>query len=214
MSRDRQVKVGVVKQEELPFGEEKTWGGARVGAGRKRRLEKGRVPHGPREEHERAHPVHVVWKLREGLPSLRRRAEVRVIRGCFRGGKARFGFRLVHYSLQTNHVHMLVEAEGQGSLSRGMNGLGVRLARQLNKLWGRRGWVFRARYFKRELENPTVVRRALLYVLQNHRRHGARWTGPDPFSSAPLFRGWKRPCSVREAFSSRLTGGPGVGKTI
>ena len=79
-----------------------------------------------------------------------------------------------------------------------MNGLGMRLARQLNKLWGRKGRLFRDRYFKRELENPTAVRRALLCVLQNHRRHGSRWIGPDPCSSAPLFRGWKRPCSVRE----------------
>ena len=122
---------------------------------------------------------------------------MQVLRECFRKGKNRFGFRLVHYSVQAGHIHMVVEAPGQESLSLGMRGLGVRLARQLNKWWGRKGKVFLDRYFKHELEGPRMTRYALRYVLQNHRRHGSRWTGPDPYSTAPWFDGWERGGTLR-----------------
>ena len=192
-AKGRMKRGETVVQGELPFCVEKQRGGARKGSGPKRRFREPRVSHHGRGRHVRTHPVHVVWKLREGLPSLRRRGELEVVRGCFRKGKDRFGFRLVHYSVQSNHLHLIVEAEDQGSLSLGMRGLGVRLARQLNRRWGRKGKVFLDRYYKHELQRPTVVRYALAYVLQNHRRHGSRWTGPDPWSTATWFGGWKKP---------------------
>ena len=73
-----------------------------------------------------------VWNLRT------RRCFTALAR-AFWGGGNRFGFRLVHYSVQGNHVHLLVEAKDEKSLSRGMCGLGVRVARGLNRVMRRRG---------------------------------------------------------------------------
>ena len=112
----------------------------------------------------------------------------------FRAGCARFGFRLIEYSVQTNHVHFLVEAKDRRALSRGMQGLLIRMARGLNKLWQRKGRVFAERYHERILRSPTEVRRALVYVLQNAKKHLGRLSRlnrPDPFSSGPWFRGWR-----------------------
>ena len=100
----------------LPFPEEKKPGGARKGSGPKRKSEEPRVSHHGRGAHDEDHPVHVVGKLRAGLPSLRRRGELGVLRECFRKGKNRFGCRLVHYSVQTGHIHMLVETSAGGPL--------------------------------------------------------------------------------------------------
>jgi REP element-mobilizing transposase RayT len=115
--------------------------------------------------------------------------------------RSRFGFRLVHYSVMTNHLHLIVEADDRRALSRGLKGLQVRIARRLNQHLGRRGRVFPDRYHARALTTPTEVRRALAYVLNNARRHGAkagwrydpRWL--DPCSSAYAFDGWKNVCS-------------------
>jgi len=77
----------------------------------------------------------------------------------------------VHYSVQGNHVHLLVEAKSEKSLSRGMCGLGVRVARGLNRVMRRRGKVLGDRYHGHILRTPTEVRRARDYLLQNARRH-------------------------------------------
>jgi hypothetical protein len=88
----------------------------------------------------------------------------------------------VHYSVQGNHLHLLVEAEDRRALSRGMKGLGVRIARGLNRVMGRRGAVLDDRYHGHVLKTPTEVRHARQYLLQNARRHYGL-AGPDPYAS-------------------------------
>ena len=180
-------------------------GGARRGAGRKRRpgslLPPGRpgVSHLARAELKPAHPVHVTLRLRSGLASLRRKAVASVVFAAFRAvkGEARSPgrSRVVHFTLQSNHLHLLVEARGKVALARAIQGLAVRLARAVNRKWGRRGTVFADRYHARSLRTPLEVRRALVYVLNNHRRH---FTPPgairpfDEFSTAAYFDGFTR----------------------
>ncbi len=94
--------------------------------------------------------------------------------------------------MQSNHVHMIVEGSDRVRIARGVQGLCVRIARGLNRLWSRRGTVFAHRYHDVVLRTPRQVRNALLYVLQNGRKHGSRFARTDPFSSGPWFRGWTR----------------------
>jgi hypothetical protein len=64
----------------------------------------------------------------------------------------------------------------------------------LNRHWHRRrGAVFAERYFARALAKPMQVWRALRYVLNNARKHGAWFAKhlPDPFSSGRWFNGWE-----------------------
>src|SRR5439155_22992404 len=94
---------------------------------------------------------------------------------------------------QQNHLHFLVEIEDESALSHGMKGLLVRVARSLNRLWGRQGAVFADRYHARALRSPREVRTALVYVLQNARKHRAAVGETDSFSSAAWFEGWEHP---------------------
>jgi putative transposase len=168
----------------------RAWGGVRDGAGPKRRAPRELVAHRPRESFRGAFPVHVTLRLADGLPSLRKRATYRVLVAALGRGSDRFGMRLVHWSVLGNHLHLMVEASGERALSRGMQGLAVRLARTLNRWWQRTGRVFADRYHAHVLRSPTVVRRALFYVLQNARRHGIDSAGADPCSSGSWFDGW------------------------
>jgi len=180
------------EQLELDFTE-KTWGGLRPGAGAKKKPKgEAGVNHGKREELKRGDAVQVTWKLREGLPSLRQVAEDRVLRETFRDAQ-KDGFRIVHYVVMSNHLHLIVEAPDAGSLSRGMTGLGTRIARRLNRLWKRVGSVIADRYHALVLRGPRMVRNAIHYVLANAFRHGVRGMRgvPDPFSSAEYFDGWR-----------------------
>ncbi len=182
--RKRNGRVG---QHELAF---RSWGGARAGAGRKPGGGRPRVSHREREPLSARHPVHLTVRVRAGLPSLRRDAARRSIERAFAAGADRFGFRLTQYSLQSNHVHLLAEASDRRALSRGMQGLLIRVARALNRLWRRLGAVFADRYHARQLRTPREVRAALVYVLHNARHHGLAVTSIDAFSSGPWFDGW------------------------
>ena len=167
------------------------WGGRRKGAGRKRSAERPLVAHGARPALAARHPVHVTLRIVRGVPSLRVGRTYRALEDALRAGRERFGLRLVQYSVLSNHVHMLVEADGQASLSRGMQGLAVRMARALNRAWKRTGTVFADRYHARVLRTPREVRNALAYVLGNARKHGVRLIEAlDPFSSGAWFDGW------------------------
>ena len=97
-------------------------------------------------------------------------------------GSDRFGFRLIHYAVMGNHVHMIVEANDRRALGRGMKGLGVRIARSLNRMMQRRGKILSDRYHQHILRTPTEVKNARHYLLTNAERH-YRIDYPDPFAS-------------------------------
>ena len=182
------------RQADLPF---KRRGGFRKGAGRKPGLRPW-VPRTGRPRLSKHHPVHVTVRLRDSLPALRRIKTDAVIRACFVKARDRFGMRLIDYSIQNNHLHLVIEASDRQSLSRGMQGLLVRIAKGLNKLWERKGSVFADRYHAHVLETPREVRHALAYVINNARKHDQRPANYlDRFSSGVWFDGWKQRVTVR-----------------
>src|SRR5712675_291316 len=158
-----------MSQTELVF---RTWGGARKGAGRKRATARPNVSHLERASLDANHPVLVTMRVRRDVPNLRTQRPMAGVRLAFAGGRRRFGFRLVHFSVQGNHLHLIVEAADKRALSRGMQGLAVRIARAVNRAAGRSGRVFADHYFARELKTPAQVRRAVRYVLDNRMLHG------------------------------------------
>ena len=179
------------KQIPLPL---KTWGGKRDGAGRKPVGSKAGVPHRSRLLAPQC-PLHVTLRVRRDVPYLRRKKTWKGLREAFAKGRERFGFRLNEASVQGNHLHFIVEAEDAQALGRGMKGLGVRIARGVNRLTGHRGRVVADRYHSRPLATPTEVRNALRYVLDNARIHAGRrgqvLDGFDPYSTAQWFTGWR-----------------------
>lgn len=171
-------------------------GGARENAGRPKSKKPG-ISHQTRGVHKARHPVHITLRLAEGLPKLRNKRTLRVIECAFRRGNSRFGFRLNHYTVQGNHLHLIVEAQDRSGLSRGLKGLAVRLARGLNSLWRRRGRVFPERYHEHVLETPREVRNVLNYVLKNFQHHSRSISKfLDEYASGLWFDGWSEPYRV------------------
>jgi len=113
-------------------------------------------------------------------------------------------FRVVHYSLQRDHVHLLVEAASARDLACGMKSIGARLARVVQRVFRRRGPVLADRYHLRTLKTPREVRNALAYVLLNARKHWQERNGAPPperldaGSSGRWFDGWRLVPGSRE----------------
>jgi putative transposase len=141
------------------------------------------VPHLPRPDFAARHPVHVTMRLQPGVGYLRSYRRAQAVESALRDARERFGVRNNHDSIQGNHLHLIAEAGDQAALSRGMQGLAIRLARRLNALTRRHGAVFADRYHAHPLKTPREAKRAVRYVLTNYRRHAleylpAGWTDP------------------------------------
>ncbi len=157
-----------------------------------------RVPHLSREVKAR-YPLHVTLRMLPHVWQLRSRRCYTVLERAFHAGCDRFDTRIVHYSVQHNHVHLVAETTDARALARGVQGLAIRMAKGLNRVMHRGGRVFDDRYHARPLRTPTEVRKTLVYVYGNARKHEARfgtrfpasWT--DPYSSARWFEGWTTP---------------------
>jgi len=162
----------------------------RTSSSRSRRSSK--VPHVRRPQLKGA--AHVVLRIRRGLPWLRTPKTWRVLERCFRSGKKKDGFRLVEFSVQQDHLHLIVETESRIRLARAIQGLSIRIAKALNRFWRRRvGSVFADRYFALAIREWKQGWRTIRYVLQNGRKHGV-WKAtdrPDPFSSGRWYSHWR-----------------------
>jgi REP element-mobilizing transposase RayT len=153
--------------------------------------------HRTRPEHDPRQPVHVVLRVTREVSSLRTRHAYRAIRRAVDRCRARADFRIAHVSIQSNHVHLLVEADSKVALCRGMQGFAVSAAKRLNReLRRKRGDVFAFRYHATALTNPTQVRNAVSYIVNNWRHHGCdrhvAWR-TDPYSSAHAIAEWRVP---------------------
>jgi hypothetical protein len=83
--------------------------------------------------------------------------------------------RIIEFSIQPDHLHLIVEANDEIDLAHGMRGLGVRLARAVNRALDRRGSY------------------CLIYVLRNAAKHAGDAGVIDPCSSARWFEGFDAP---------------------
>src|SRR6185436_18859631 len=149
----------------------RTWGGARKGAGRPPTGERAGVSHLRRPTQSRHHPLQVTLRVQRGVRSLRDQALFRTVRQALADGKSQFGFSLVQFSVQRDHIHLIAEANDRRALSRGIQGLSIRIARAVNRQLERKGRLFADRYHARALKTPREVRFALRYVLLNVRKH-------------------------------------------
>jgi REP element-mobilizing transposase RayT len=92
---------------------------------------------------------------------------------------SRKGLRIHHFSMQSNHVHLIVEAKDNGVLSRGMRSLTVTFAKGLKK-----GRIQLGRYHLHVLRAVSEARNAVRYVLLNEQKHTrSRTLRVDGYSS-------------------------------
>ena len=180
-------------QAEFAF---RTHGGARRGAGRKKRVSS-RVAHRARPRITKDAPLHITLRLVDGIANLRTSRFFRTIHNILVKAGAELPLRIIHYSVQCTHIHLLAECPDNAACSASMRTFGIRLAKGVNTMMGREGAVIRDRYHVHVLRTPREIRHAIAYVLCNSRKHAfergfilpERWL--DPCSSARTFDAWR-----------------------
>lgn len=167
-----------------------------------------RVSHHPRPSLQEKSALHITLRARASVPNLRSRRRFSAIKAAFVRfcQQKQLGFRLVHFAVLGNHLHLLVEADSKRALSMGMQKLLHSISRRLNALSLRehgsrqstkagsysrlKGWlgrIFADRYYAHLLQTPTEMENAVHYVRNNAERHYQKGTAHalriDPCSS-------------------------------
>jgi hypothetical protein len=148
------------------------------------------MPHVPRPLLNPRFPVQVTIRATPWLPSLR---SPRLF-GALRRAIARASvdrFRVIHFSIQQDHGHFIVEGDEPRRARGGVHGLAIRLALAVNRVLGRKGKVVGDRYHVRPLTTPRQMRTSMVYVLLNFRKHLRAPACIDPRSSGQHFPGWQ-----------------------
>lgn len=126
--------------------------------------------------------------MRRGVWNLRSQRCFSRISKALGAVKKREGFRVTHFSVQGNHMHLIIEANDRPTLTNGMRALLIRVARSLNRLMGTRGRLYEDRYFETIIKSRRQMNVTVRYVLENHAKHmrqlGKAAPAIDPFSSA------------------------------
>jgi REP element-mobilizing transposase RayT len=215
VSRSRKIHV----QQDLDFRRDRR-GGKRKNAGRPAKGPRPSERHLPRVRFDKLTVLHVTLRLVERYGTLRERDAFLALRRATAAVLERADeFRIVHASPEPDHLHLVVEAENNDALSRGMQAFQISAAQHLNRVMSKRlgrrirGKVFADRYHARAVRSPTQARNTLNYVLNNWRRHDHddihapvdhRFWDVDYMSSAVSFSGWKE----LESESFKYTVGP------
>jgi len=188
------------------------WGGKRKGAGRKPAGERAGVSHRRTLRVTKNTAVHVTVKLLRGVADLRGKRFAALAELAIRRCAERDGFRVIEYSIQHDHPHLMIEADAPRSLASGMRALGVSLAKRINRTRGQSGQVLKERYHARTLKSGREIFLALRYILGNSRKHIAQagrsvakgWI--DPWSSGRSFDGWRGRAPSAERMLPRASG--------
>jgi putative transposase len=139
-----------------------TWGGFRPGAGRKPLdTKRPNVPHRARPPHDPKQPLHGSIRRAKGLPSLRTARVFETLLRCASEYAEGKDFRVLHLGADADRVHVIVEASSRVALRRGMQGLAIRLARNVNLVLARQGELWDDRFLHHPLATARAMREAL-----------------------------------------------------
>lgn len=149
-------------------------GGRRLGAGRKRLHSPG-VAHRTREKVKSRYPLHINFKVRL---QIRNKQALSLLKRAIINARGQ-GLRIIHFSLQSNHVHLIVEAADNALLTKGMRSLTITFAKGLKK-----GRIQMERYHLHVLKSLKEAHNAVKYVLLNQQKHsGQKVLKLDEYSS-------------------------------
>jgi REP element-mobilizing transposase RayT len=136
-------------------------GGRRPHSGRKRVHSKG-VAHRTREKVSGRTPLHINFKFRTRIKN---KQSLRILKRAMEKA-AMHGLRIIHFSMQSNHMHFIMEAPNNEILTRGMRALTISFAKGLKQ-----GRIQVERYHLHVLRTVREAKNAISYVLFNKQKH-------------------------------------------
>src|SRR5471030_610802 len=114
------------REKQFEFTGVTGWGGKRIGSGRLNFS--GQVNHMKRPEISLKTPLHITLRLKEKLPSIRNKNLFKEFKESVRRAK-HLGLYIIHFSVQSNHIHLFCEGKSNRAVALGMRALAGRFAK-------------------------------------------------------------------------------------
>jgi REP element-mobilizing transposase RayT len=156
------------------------------GAGRPALLltQKKQVAHRARPLLPKNTPVHVTIKIRPFLfQTLRKKVYFKKISRAISRARSK-GLRIIHFTVQKDHLHFMIEAENNKQLAKGMQALGISLSKSLKGNIAKHiRSVYKSRYHLHILNTIREIKNTKLYILGNAIKHGVIKNTFDTYSS-------------------------------
>jgi REP element-mobilizing transposase RayT len=131
-----------------------------------------KIYHRSRPEIPRARPVHVTIKSNKNIiPNLRSKVFYKEIRQGMKRARI-LGIRIIHFSVQRDHVHMLIEAENKKQLGESMRALSISLSKRFSFTLKKKVKALKNRYHLHILKSLQEIKNATNYILHNGQKHG------------------------------------------
>jgi hypothetical protein len=115
------------------------------------------VPHLERPALGRDEAAHVTWKALPDLGDLGRTQMIAAVAEACAEGDGRFGLEILHVGVIDTEIHVVCKAPGRRALAHGLQGLGIRIAKSMNRVLRRKGKAFADRYAVEVLDAPRDI---------------------------------------------------------
>ncbi len=153
----------------------------RKGAGRPAINDAG-IRHTPRPLITRRASLHLTVKVKRNKADIKNKAVLAILKRAILNARLK-GLRVIHYTLEYDHVHLLIEADNNKILGKGMQAFGVTLAKAINRLWKLKGEVYKHRYHFSRIESPRELKNVMNYIFNNGVKHRTAKSIINPFNS-------------------------------
>lgn len=151
------------------------------GAGRKPIHDKG-IRHIEREDLKKNTALHLTIKIVKEKAAIKNKSVLKALHHAIKKARHK-GLQVIHYTLEYDHIHLLVEASDKHTLGKGMQSLGISFSKGINKIKKSAGIVFKNRYHSRKLQSLQEIKNVLHYILGNGIKHKESMSIVSPYNS-------------------------------
>lgn len=139
-------------------------------AGRKAIHDPG-IRHTHRPVFKKPASLHLTIKIAKEKSNLKNKEVLSILKRAILNSR-KMGLRVIHFTLEYDHIHLLIEAENNHLLGKGMQSFGVTLSKAINKLKKTSGQVYRHRYHFRKITSARQLKNVMNYIFRNGLKHG------------------------------------------
>ena len=140
------------------------------------------IRHIERPKFQRVRSFHLTIKVKKNKADIQNKKILKALHHAIKRARLK-DLKIIHYTLEYNHVHLLVEAYNNSVLHSGMQALGISFAKAVNRVKSTKGTVYKHRYHLRQISSPRDLKNVLHYIFHNGIKHRRTHTPVDLYNS-------------------------------
>lgn len=141
------------------------------------------IRHSSRMKFSKLTSFHLTIKVRENKADIQSKKLLKALHHAIARARLK-NLKVIHYTLEYNHVHLLVETNDHRILHAGMQALGISFSKAINKVKSLKGHVYKHRYHQRKIGSARELKNVLLYIFNNGKKHKRTNKRIDLYNSA------------------------------